>query len=261
MSSPLSPEDAAAVLRRAAELDTDPLEDPGCLDESVVREAAREVGLSEAAVDQAVIEWRTGALSPLPDLPRRQRLGLDRFVYVEHELDRPPGATLVAVEQWLQSQWFERRRVRGGASDWAPRRGSMAKVRRAVDLQGALRLRDVQRLRVQLSPTADGTQVRLVADLGDLQSGLLAGMVALPALAVAAGTAIAVVSGNPLPEVLLAAPTGAAAGAAGWWGARRVLAGRRERVHEELERAVLALPTARPTGPWTWSSHLRRPRR
>ncbi|MCW2622968.1 MAG: hypothetical protein JWL64_2570, partial [Frankiales bacterium] len=45
------------MLRRAAELDAEPLDEPGHLDEAVLRRAAAEVGLSSEAVDRAVAEW------------------------------------------------------------------------------------------------------------------------------------------------------------------------------------------------------------
>lgn len=239
----LTPDDAAAVLRRAAELDTPAVTEHDALDESVVRAAAREVGLSEAAVEQAVAEWRTGVLAPLPPLDARRRAGLPGLVVVEAQVALSCAATAAGLEAWLRGQWFERRRTRGPESEWAPRRGLLAGARRVADLQHRLRLSGVGRLRVCVAPAASGSRVRLVADLGDIRSGLLAGLVATPAVLTAGGVAIALVlpAGSAMPEVLLALPAAAGAGSLGWLGARGVLEHRRDRLSEELEQALEAL--------------------
>ena len=242
MSSALSPEDAAAVLRRAAELDTTPLPHADAMDERVVRDAAREVGLSETAVEQAVQEWRAGVLDPLPDLSPDRFAGLLATAAAEGRVALPVERAGEQVDAWLRSQWFERRRTRGPESEWVPRRGALASARRAVDVQGSLRLQGVSRVRACIAPAAQGTRVRLVADLGEMRRGLLGGMVALPA----AVAGVAVVAGAPdlLPEALLAAPAAAGAGGLGWLGARGVLRARRARVSEELERVLDELTTA-----------------
>lgn len=231
----LTPDDAAAVLRRAAELDTPALEQADALDEQVVRDAAREVGLSESAVEQAVAEWRAGVLEPLPPLPADRRVGLLATVAVEARLAVPPERAEGLVAAWLASQWFERRRTRGRESEWAPRAGLVARARRAADLGHRLRLKHVDRLRVGIAPAADGSRVRLVADLGDTRRGLLAAMVAVPAVVGGVATG-AVVDG--LPEVLFALPTAAGAGGLGWLGAHRVLDTRRRAVADELEAGL-----------------------
>lgn len=232
----LTPEDAAAVLRRAAELDTPALEQHDALDETVVRAAAREVGLSDAAVERAVTEWRAGVLAPLPALPEQRRLGLTGQVAVEATLPMSPAVAQDRLEAWLRGQLFERRRTRGPESDWTPRRGVLARARRAADLDHRLRLRPVDRLRLCVAPAATGARVRLVADLDDTRSGLLAGLVAAPALLTALGVATGV---GPLPaETLLALPAAVGVGGLGWTAARSVLATRRLDVAEELERVL-----------------------
>ncbi len=228
----LSPEEAAAVLRRASELDAQrqiPAEDH--LDEDVVRQAAADVGLSEAAVERAVTELRRGHLTPAPDLPPGRRAGLDAHVVVSH-----PSTQATALEPWLGSQWFEVRRRRGATVDWEPRTGLAAKARRAADVQKKLRLSDVRTLRVE----PDGDGVRLTADLGDLRNGLLGGMVALPAVVVAG---VVLLPGGP--EALLAAPAALAAGGLGWTGARHSLVSRRQRVRDVLELVLDAPPAYR----------------
>lgn len=237
----LSPDEAAAVLRRAAELDTVALEHEDHLDEDVLRQAAAEVGLSPSAVERAVVELRSGHLTPVPELPGR-RAGLDALVVAIH-----PTAQAAGVERWLGTQWFQVRRRRGATSDWEPRTGLAAKARRAADVHKRLRLHDVRTLRVE--PLLDG--VRVTADLGDLRNGLLGGVVALPAVLVAG---VVLLPGGP--EALFAAPAALAAGGIGWAGARRTLAARRERVQDTLQLVLAEPPTReRPRPSFTDLSH------
>lgn len=247
MSAPLTPEDAAAVLRRAAELDTPSLTEHDALDEQVVRGAAREVGLSEAAVDRAVQEWRAGVLEPLPALSPDVRAGLLATVAVESRTLLPPAAATERMQAWLHGQWFERRRVRGNESEWAPRAGLLAGARRAVDVQKSLRLSGVGRVRLCVAPAAQGSRVRVVADLGDLRRGLLAGMVLAPTVVVG-GTVGAVMGfdGGVASDVLLALPAALGAGGVGWGGAHRVLGRRRTELEEDLERVLDELATVVP---------------
>lgn len=244
MSAPLTPEDAAVVLRRAAELDTPSLSEHDALDEQVVRDAAREVGLSQDAVDRAVQEWRAGVLEPLPALSPDVRAGLLATVAAEGRVPLPPDVAAERMQAWLRSQWFERRRVRGNESEWAPRPGLLAGARRAADVQKRLRLSGVGRVRLCVAPAAQGSRVRVVADLGDTRSGLLAGLVLAPAVVAGGGLgALLGLDGTAGVEVLLALPAAAGAGGLGWLGARGVLARRRAELSEDLDRVVDELAT------------------
>lgn len=257
----LTPDDAAAVLRRAVQLDTPTLAEHDALDEQVVRAAARDVGLSEASVEQAVAEWRAGVLAPLPALAADTWAGLPGWVAVERAVPLSATDAAVRLEAWLRGQWFERRRTYGTESVWAPRGGILASARRAADLDGRLRLSGVGRLRVctapaepagmRPAPAEPGARVRLVADLGDARTGLLAGLVAAPALLTAVGvaTALVVPAGGAMPEVLLALPAALGAGGLGWCGARTVLDRRRAALSEELERVLDELVSVRPRRP------------
>lgn len=239
----LTPDDAAAVLRRAAELDTPSLEEFDVLDEQVVREAAREVGLSESAVEQAVTEWRSGVLAPLPALPPDRRAGLPGTLAVQGQVALSPQVAEERLAAWLRGQWFERRRTRGAESEWAPRRGVLASARRAADLDRRLVLSGVGRLRVCVAPAASGARVRLVADLGDTRRGLLTGLVAAPAVLVGGGVGVALgLSGGAGLEVAAALPAALGAGGLGWVGAQRVLRSRLRELEEELERVLETLP-------------------
>ena len=245
----LTPDEAAAVLRRAAELDTPSLEQHDGLEEEALRQAALEVGLSGAAVDQAVAEWRAGALGPLPPVQTGRVLGLLAAVVVEARIAVPLEVAERQVQTWLQTQWFEKRRTRGSETDWRPRPGLLATARRAVDVQRTMRLSRVDRLTTCVAPSAGGTRVRIVAELADLRTGLTAGLVVAPGVVAAAVTALAVASGNPLPEVLLGVPVGLGVGGLGWTASSVVLASHRARVAEELEHAVTTLEDLQPRRP------------
>ncbi len=246
----LTPDDAALVLRRAAELDTPALEDHDALDEEVVRAAAREVGLSHAAVEQAVVEWRAGALAPLPPLPVDRFAGLPGSVAVERRVDLGVEQARAGVEAWLRLQWFELRRRRGDETDWVPRSGVLAAARRAADLDHRLRLSGVGRVRVCAAPAAGGTRLRLVADVTGTRTGLLTGLVAVPAGLTVVGAGVSAVALGVSPqEALLALPAAAGLGGAGWLGARTVLSHRRATLAEELDAVLDGLGRTEPVRP------------
>ena len=246
---PLTPDEAALVFRRAAELDSPVLPPGDEVDEQVVRYAAREVGLSEASVDRAVQELRSGMLAPLPELQHDRLAGLLATVAVEGRVDLPADEAARQVEAWLHAQWFERFRTRGREAEWRPRRGVLARTRRGVNLTGDLLPRRVGRLRVCVAPAEHGARVRLVADLSDLRLGLLTTLVGLPA-ALGGVIAVLVATANGLgPEVLYAVPAAVGPGGLGWVGAQLVLKSSRAGVSEELEHALEALTTWQPARP------------
>ncbi len=248
------------MLRRAAELDTTPLEEYDRLDESVVRQAAREVGLSDTAVTRAVQEWRTGALAPLPPLPPNRRAGLESTVIVERRLAFQPAEVRRELEAWLRAQWFERRRIAGDESRWVPRSGPVAKARRVLDLRHTLRLDGVNEVRACAAPADGGSRVRVVADLSGTRAELLAGMVAAPALLVGSFTFVVLAATHGVPHALdpLAALPAAASGGAGWLGARSLLQRRCARVQDELDLALdgLFAPRLSRSGLPDWAAGL-----
>ncbi len=246
----LTPDEAALVFRRAAELDSPTLPPGDQVDEQVVRYAAREVGLSEAAVDRAVQELRSGTLAPLPELQHDRFAGLLATVPVEGRVDLPADEATRQVEAWLRAQWFERYRTRGRETEWRPRRGVLARTRRRVDLLGDLLPTRIGRLRVCVAPADHGARVRFVADLSDLRLGLLTMLVGLPA---AFGGSVAVLlaagTGHVVPEVLWAVPAAAGPGGLGWVAAQLVLLKSRGDVAEELQCALEGLSSWQPARP------------
>lgn len=212
--------DAEAVIRRAAELDTDPVVD-GRLDRAALTAAADEVGISPAAVHRALAEYDAGVLTREP--PKPSVIG-PALVVAARTLDLPPDMASAAVERWLTQQTYVLRRRQGPTTRWERRKDLIAGIRRKVDVTKRIQLADPDHVTASVLEVDGGRSlVRLEADLTTLRTGLGLGLVGAPALlAPATGTFLAVITG----EVLFAAgavPLGAALAGAGLVGSRRTL--------------------------------------
>jgi hypothetical protein len=227
----LTPDEAAAVLRRAAELDAADLERDGGLDTAAVLQLGSELGLREDAVRTALAEHRRLGLTSSDAAP--VRLGLDAEVLMVRHVRAGPTAVQAHVGSWLEAQLMQRQRSRAGVTTWRPRRGMAADLRRGLDLMRTLELKGVGSVRVTTQPEGAGTHVAVGVSLTGARSELLGLAVALPAGVVGAVAVVAgVVAG---PEALLGLPLAGAAGGAGWLGARAALTSRRRQVAEAVE--------------------------
>src|ERR1700712_5743503 len=97
----LSADELAAVVRRATELDAvapDPLSD---LDVSEARHVLQEVGVSPAAADQALAEWRRGELAVAPPPPIPAPVRLSSVVVVERPVPLDPAALRQTLDGML----------------------------------------------------------------------------------------------------------------------------------------------------------------
>ena len=232
----LTSDQVALVLRRAAELDaltTAPGEDDG-YDPGAVEEAAREVGLSPAAVRQAVAELRVGAL-PAPAADRRPaRAGRSRIVTHQRLVDVTPASVQATVERFMRTQMFELRRRAGDRSLYRPRSDLVASLRRGLDFAGAIKLDGLRTVSVTAIEADDRTLVRLEAELTASRANAVAG-------GAAAGTAVALLTGLTgalLSEPVLvvgALPAGAAVGGGGIRVAEARWRKRRDDVAEALD--------------------------
>jgi hypothetical protein len=148
----LSSSEVAVVLRRAAELDRHAAAQGMVegFDPSAVEEAAREVGVSATAVRQALAELRAGTLDeqgvPLTSWPGPQAILETRLVAGE------PEDVHREVARFLRKQTFQLRRHHGQRAVYRPRRDLVAKLRRSVDIGGALRLHGVNAVIVDVCP-------------------------------------------------------------------------------------------------------------
>jgi hypothetical protein len=231
----LSADELAAVVRRATELDAvapEPLSD---LDVSEARHVLQEVGVSSAAAEQALAEWRAGELGVVAPPPIAAPAHLSPMVVVERTVPLDPSVFRQTLDGMLRRQWFTGGRSFGPATaEWLPRSGLFADMRRRFDVRGTLLLHEVGRLRLDVLPGKPGTSlVRLTADLGNLRSRLVGSMVGLPA---AAGATVSLI-GIPTttPELIATGlPIGLVVAGGGYLGASRALEKRKARIEENL---------------------------
>jgi hypothetical protein len=232
----ISPDVVAAVLRRAAEIESAAPPSAPPLDRSVIAEIGHELGLSADAVALATGEWERGELAVVRERLPAKVLGIDAVVLIERQISRDADAVRAGTERWLDAQVFERRRHSGTGSEWVPQRGPIAQIRRATDLRRRVRLRDVDRVGLTVS-ARDGqaASVRVEADLGALRRGVLSCFVAVPlALGMGAGLAAVEVS----PDLLAGPPVGVLVAGAGWIASRRTVERRRVEVADDLHAAL-----------------------
>ena len=177
----LTSDQVALVLRRAAELEalSDSPGDIDGYDSRSVEEAAREVGLSPAAVRQAVAELRVGAL-PVPSADRRpERVARSRIVSEQRLIEITPLAAHSKVERFMRTQMFELRRHSGDRAIYRARSDLVASLRRGLDFGGAIKLDGLRTVTVVATPADERTLVRVEAELTISRANAVAGGAAL----------------------------------------------------------------------------------
>jgi hypothetical protein len=254
------------VLRRAAELDACVETAAGIdgFDPAVVEEAAREVGLSAAAVRQALAELHMGALDDQG--LRSVSLGGPTVVRESRVVSDAPDEVHDTIARFLRRQTFQLRRRQGQRAVYRPRRDLVAKLRRVVDVAGTLQLQGVSAVVVDVSsmaePPAVGgeqhnsiagvpaddemidsasdehapTMVRLEADVSGLRRRLLTGATT-SGVAVGGATSMAGLLLGEVALLIAAPPIGIAIA-----GGTLALGGRRcQRRCQELSESLAAL--------------------
>ena len=231
----LTEDEIALVLRRAAELDQGSLPATEGLPIGAVEAAAAEVGLSPAAVRQAVAELRAGGLDE-----EGEPVVCARVV---------PGSctdAIAAVGRWLQGQAMVRARDRGTEQVWRPREDWFAGLQRRFDVAAAIRLKAVEEVVVRGVEVEGGTLVRLSARLQRpvARAPHIGAGVGSVTGAAALGT-LGIID----PVFLVAAAPGAAAGgAAGWRLGRNALAKQRAKVADAIDGLLDELELGRQPG-------------
>jgi hypothetical protein len=232
----LDSDEVALVLRRAADLEAQAAGRTtahGGFDAAAVEEAALEVGLSPAAVRQAMAELHTGDLTT----DRRGRAAVARTSPSVVQVARlvPCAAAVVhaSSEQYLRRQTFEVRRRQEQVVLYRQRRDLTASLRRGLDFNGAIQLEGVSALTLTVTPiaaVADGEpgrcMVRIVAELrGRAAMNALANVSGLTAAGLAAIPGVVV--GGAGGALGAAVVTGAGVTVGGlaighsWWRHRR----------------------------------------
>ncbi len=238
----LTRDEVARVLHRASEIEAaaDGPTTGDRFDAEAVEQAAIEVGLSPAAVRQAVAELRIGALPPDAAAPTkrvdRSRPATSRFVAQQRLVERRPEAVHAAVDRFLRSQMLELRRRSGDRSLYRPRRDLVASLRRGLDFAGAIKLDGIRTVSLLVTPADERTLARVEAELASSRANVVAG-----AAGTGAGVALLMGLGGALAAepglVIAAVPAGAAVGA----GGLRVAGGRWRQRRDDVDEVLAAL--------------------
>ncbi|HVM07053.1 MAG TPA: hypothetical protein VM345_01200 [Acidimicrobiales bacterium] len=213
----LTEDEAAAVFRRAAELDDARSPDERGLDRLAIERAAAEVGLAPASVRQALAELDAGRLT----VAQRSRWRWnDQVATVDRRLPQTADAVRHHLEIYLQRQTLRVARRRGVVSIWEPATGLGATIVRKTDLSARLRLRDVSQVTLCVTGDSREAHVRVDLDFSRVRSANRSGAIAGAAIGggLAMAGAAGLVAGVEL--ALLALPGGAALSAGTWVGAR-----------------------------------------
>jgi hypothetical protein len=195
----LSGDEVALVLRRAAQIDAaDETDGSAGYEPAAIEEAARDVGLSPAAVRQAVAELRAGALpDEATDRGRGRAVAGSRVVAEQRLVTSHPDRVHATVDRFMRTQMLELRRRSGDRSLYRQRSDMVASLRRGLDFGGAIKLEGLRTIDVVVTPADERTLVRIEAELASSRANAVAG-------GAAAGTAVAVTTG--LTGALLAEP-------------------------------------------------------
>jgi hypothetical protein len=201
--------DLEAVIRRAAELESEGRGELPELSEADVFRIAGEVGLSQANVRRAVAEHRAGAaLEPLiVDRGWASRLCGPGLISASRRVPASASEVQERLERHLHSGEGLRlvRRTRS-ISLWEPEKGVLASLTRSVDLfgRGYQLAKKAQALELRVVPVAEReSEVTFTVDLGNERAGWFWGL----GVAVGGGAAAAsgaVVVGLSLPLVTVA---------------------------------------------------------
>jgi hypothetical protein len=236
----LTRDEVARVLHRASEIEA-AADGPATgdhYDAEAVEQAAVEVGLSPAAVRQAVAELRVGVLPAGGPAGRleRSRVATSRFVAQQRLVERRPEAVHAAVDRFLRSQMLELRRRSGDRALYRPRRDLVASLRRGLDFAGAIKLDGIRTVSALATPADERTLVRVEAELASSRANVVAG-------AAGTGTGVALLMGiggalAAEPGLVIAAvPAGAAVGA----GGLRIAGGRWRQRRDDVDEVLAAL--------------------
>jgi hypothetical protein len=170
----LSEDEAAAVFRRAAELD-DARATTGGFDRIAIERAAVEVGLAPASVQQALAELDAGKLAARTRSAWRWR---DRVASVERVVPVRADEARYELETYLRRQMFRVARRPGVITVWEPATGLTASIVRGTDLHGRIRLKGVSTVTISVHDHPGGCRVCIDLDFKKARSDHRAGAIA-----------------------------------------------------------------------------------
>jgi hypothetical protein len=251
MPEQLTRKQVELILRRTAELEQRDETALDVLTPQDLERVADELGMSQAALHQALAESRAGVLVPVEEQTLVDRVFGRRIVEARRFVPGDVATVRAAVARFLEEQGFQVKRNLGHAQIWESGRSMWTRLRRAFRA-GAYRLpRDVE-IEVRVTDVPGGPQPVLVAlhvdairarntRVGAASASLLAGA------AVIAGGAVML----PMTGELIAIACGGLAGLGGTWLSRASYRNERERLSLAVERFLDFLehePAALPTG-------------
>jgi hypothetical protein len=238
MARRLSRDDLALVVKRATELHVaGGRSDPDLmLDEDTALEVLREAGVSDDAAGQALAEWRRGRLSHGVELPAPvPRTALEPTAAVSRRLPVSPDRMADVFDAALRRQFFTRGRRSGLGGEWVPKQGLFADLRRGLDFNGSLLLKDVDRLRLEVLPdSSEHSRVIVTANISSYRNTLLGVMVGVP-VAAAVGLGIGGLVEGSLELGLIGTPLAGVVAGGGYRGSAHLLEKRREQTREKLD--------------------------
>lgn len=161
----LSEEEAAAVFRRAAELDDALAPGERGLDRVAVERAALDVGLAAESVQQALAELDAGRLAAGLAAPAQRRWRWrGQVATVERALPTDPATTRRHLDGFLAAQTLRVARRQGEVTLWEPSPSLGSRILRRTDLAGRIRLADATAVSVCVTALVGGSFVRV--DIG-----------------------------------------------------------------------------------------------
>jgi hypothetical protein len=240
MSQPqeqVSNDEAAAVFRRAAELDLRrQTGETTELDMAALEQAGVEAGLSRDSIRQALAEIKAGSVD----------VGVRRDAVVTRTLGMDAAALERDVERFMRQQNFRVLRRLEDRTMWVPDRSFAGKIKSVTDFTRRIVLREVTQVTTAVVgvPGSDGkAHVRFELDMGHVRWAWYTLPMTLGATG-AAGVVVAAVLGTPL-EVILAAPGAVALAGGGYLGARAGMRGSVRRSVNGIERFLDRLERGR----------------
>lgn len=236
MPEQLTRKQVELILRRTAELEQRDDTALDLLTPQDLERIAEELGMSQAALHQALAESRAGVLMPEDERTVLDQVFGRRIIEARRFVPGDVRRLGIAVEHFLQEQGFQIKRNLGHAQIWEAGHDWWTRLRRAFRA-GAYRLpRDIE-IEVRVTEVPGGPHPVLVAlrvdatrarsaRVGAATASMIAGAV------VAAGGAMML----PMPTEILAIAGGSIAGLGGTWLSRSSFRDERERLTIAIER-------------------------
>jgi hypothetical protein len=225
MTDDVSSDEAAAVYRRAAEIDQGTSAVPGRgLDLAALEQAGVEAGLSRDAIRQALAEVKAGTLEPVA----RTDAVVTRTLHGKHVDDE--------VEKFMRQQRFRVARRLGDRTVWEQDRSFSATVVKTLDFNRRIVLREITSLTTAVVPVpgTDKSHVRFELNLGRVRWGWYSMPMAAGGLGLGAVVTLAVAGIEP--GAIIAAPGALAVAGGAYAGARAGFRGSLRRSVNGIER-------------------------